>query len=511
MLFTAVNVTIESVLLFVSVLFIISLFATKAGSRFGVPVLLLFLGIGMLFGVDGFGFEFESYTAAQTIGTIALCIILFSGGLDTKFEEIKPVIWQGASLATVGVLLTALITGTFIYFVANALIDNIQISFLESLLLASVMSSTDSASVFSILRSKGVSLKNRLRPLLELESGSNDPMAYMLTIVLIQLIQSSLTGDGTDYTGAIVSFFLQLIIGGLAGYYLGKLSVWLINKIELVNDSLYPILLLTCGIFIFSLTYFIKGNGYLAVYIAGLVIGNSKFVHKRSSLHFFDGLAWISQIIMFLTLGLLVNPHELLPVALGSILIGTFMIIGGRPISVFLSLLPFRKMHFKDKLFVSWVGLRGAVPIIFAILPLVADIPNARLIFNIVFFITLMSLLIQGTTLTKVANLLGLSEDKEDKSKLQDFDVEFADEIKSTMTEISLTEDILKKGNLLMNLPLPDQTLAVMIKRDEIYFIPKGKTELKPDDKLLVITNDEDALVETYRNLGIEHYTLRRN
>ncbi len=511
MILLSVTVSIESILLVASILFLISLFTTKAGYRFGVPVLLLFLGVGMLFGVDGLGLEFENYKTAQIIGTVALCIILFSGGLDTKYYEIRPVIWQGALLATVGVLLTALITGIFIYFVANTLIDNIQITFLESLLLASVMSSTDSASVFSILRSKGVSLKNRLRPLLEFESGSNDPMAYMLTVVLIQLIMSTQTGESPDYLNAVITFFLQLIIGGLAGFYLGKLSVWLINKIKMTNDSLYPILLLTCGILIFSLTYFIKGNGYLAVYIAGLVIGNAKFVHKRPSLRFFDGLAWFSQIIMFLTLGLLVNPHELLPVALGSILIGAFMILGGRPISVFLSLLPFRKMPFKDKLFVSWVGLRGAVPIIFAILPLVANVPNARLIFNIVFFITLMSLLIQGTTLTRIAKWLGLSEDKDEERKLQDFDIEFSDEIKSTMTEIALTEDILKNGKLLMNLPLPDHTLAVMIKRDDKYFIPKGKTELFPGDKLLIITNDENALVETYQRLGIADYTLRRN
>lgn len=503
------TISIESILLFISVLFIISLFATKVGSRFGVPVLLLFLGIGMAFGVDGFGISFDNYLVAQGIGTIALCIILFSGGLDTKYSEIKPVAAQGVILATLGVLLTAFVTGFFIYYVTNYLLPFIRLSMLESLLLASVMASTDSASVFSILRGKGVSLKNNLKPMLELESGSNDPTAYLLTIVFINLIMNS--SGGTNYGGAVLSFFLQLIIGALAGYYLGKFAVWLINKMELLNDSLYPILLLTSCIFIFSLTYFIQGNGYLAVYIAGLVMGNSKFVHKRSSLKFFDGLAWLSQIMMFLALGLLVNPHELIPVAGGAILIAFFMILAGRPISVFISLLPFRRMKTNDKVFVSWVGLRGAVPIIFAILPLAAGVPNAKIIFNIVFFVTLISLLVQGTTITLVAKWLGLSKDAEQLENLQDFDVEFSDEIKSTMTEISLNEEILKEGNLLMNLPLPDQTLAVMIKRGDKYFIPKGKTELEPNDKLLVITNDEDALLQTYNNLGIDHYTMRRN
>ncbi|MCC8145151.1 MAG: potassium/proton antiporter [Bacteroidales bacterium] len=484
--------------------------ATKAGSRFGVPVLLLFLGIGMIFGTDGIGVEFHNYDIASAIGTVALCVILFSGGLDTKIQDIKPVAAQGVILATIGVLLTAFITGAFIYFLCLYFFPSLNLSFLEALLLASVMSSTDSASVFSILRGKGVRLKKNLRPLLELESGSNDPMAYMLTIIIIQLISTSGTGS-PEYGKAVLDFFLQFSIGIVAGYFLGRLAVFIINKINLDNDSLYPILLCTFGLFIFSATYFLKGNGYLAVYLAGLVIGNSKLVHKRSSLRFFDGLAWISQMIMFLTLGLLVNPKDLGPVALLSFIIGFFMIIAGRPLSVFISLIPFPKMKFNEKLFVSWVGLRGAVPIIFAILPLAAGLEKAPLIFNIVFFITLMSLLIQGTTLTQVARWLGLAKKGEDYTTFQDFDVEFSEDIKSTMTEIALNKNILAKGNRLMDMPLPDQTLAVMVKRGSQYFIPKGNTELNPGDKLLVITNDENALVETYKNLGVKNYRLRRN
>ncbi len=498
--------TIESILLFVALLFITSLFASKIGSRFGIPVLLLFLGVGMFFGVDGpFHIQFDNYNAAQVVGTIALCIILFSGGLDTKLDEIKPVMYQGGLLATVGVLLTAFITGSFIYLVANTLIENIQLTFLEALLLASVMSSTDSASVFSILRSKGMALKHRLRPLLEFESGSNDPMAYMLTIILIGMINSSQTGD-INYGVAAVEFFLQLVVGGIGGYFLGRLSVRLINKIRLPNDSLYPILLFSCCIFIFSAVYFCKGNGFLAVYIAGLIIGNSKFVHKRTSLRIFDGLTWFSQITMFLTLGLLVNPHELLPVAFGSLLIASFMMFAGRPISVLLTLLPFRQMPFKDKFFVSWVGLRGAVPIIFAIYPLAAGLEHSRLMFNIVFFITLISLLLQGTTVSKLANLLGLSKDKREEKKLQHFDIELSEEIKSTMSEILVTEEMLAAGNQMMHLNLPQHTLVVMVKRNESYFVPKGQTELEVGDRLLLITDSEDALKETHKNLGIEKF-----
>lgn len=506
------SISIEYILLFTSILFFISLLASRAGSRFGIPVLLLFLSVGMFFGTDGIGIEFNNYKTAQAVGTLALCIILFSGGLDTKFHEIKPIALQGGILATIGVFLTAIITGSFIYYVVNPLIPNVNLSFLESMLLASVMSSTDSASVFSILRSKGVALKHRLRPLLELESGSNDPMAYMLTVILIGMIGTAETGEGIHYGQAALDFFLQLSVGALAGFVLGKVSIWLINKIVLSNDSLYSILLFSCCIFIFSVTYFLKGNGYLAVYISGLIIGNAKFVHKRSSLKIFDGLSWFSQIIMFLTLGLLINPSELLPVAGGSILIATFLIIAGRPISVFLSLLPFPKMHFKDKLYVSWVGLRGAVPIIFAILPLAAGLSSAKLIFNIVFFVTLVSLLVQGTTVTQMAKWLKLSRDPKGEDALKEFDVEFSDEIKSSMTEISINENILSEnGHKLMDMPLPDHTLAVMVKRGDTYFIPKGQTELKVGDKLLVITNDEDALLETYNNMGISNYTLRRN
>jgi cell volume regulation protein A len=464
----------------------------------------------MVFGVDGLGINFQNYTIAQALGTVALCVILFSGGLDTKFSDIKPIWVQGSILATVGVLLMTAFTGIFIYYIANNWFPNLNLSLLESLLLSAVMSSTDSASVFSILRGKSVRLKKRLRPLLELESGSNDPMAYLLTIILIPLIADSQSGS-PDYGKAALDLCLQFIIGGAAGYLLGRIAIGVINKINLDNDSLYPIFIFTCGIFIFSATYFMKGNGYLAVYIGGLVIGNAKFVHKRSSLKFFDGFAWISQMIIFLTLGLLINPSDLRPVAFPALIIGIFMIVAGRPLSTFISLLPFRSMKFNEKLFVSWVGLRGAVPIIFAILPLAAGLEKAHLIFNIVFFITLLSLLLQGTTLTQVASWLGLALTGEDKTQFQDFDVEFSEEIKSTMTEISLNKNILAQGNRLMDMPLPDKTLAVMVKRGSLYLIPKGNTELLPGDKLLVITNDENALVETYKNLGIKNYRLRRN
>ena len=344
----------EAILLVASIIFFFSIIAGKAGFRFGLPALLLFLGVGMLFGSDGLGIQFSNPRAAQFIGMLALSIILFSGGMDTKVSEIKPIATEGVILATVGVLLTTLITGGFIYYVFLWSTGYETLSIAESMLMAAVMSSTDSASVFSILRSKGVYLKQRLRPTLELESGSNDPMAYMLTLLIIAYIQVG----GMNLQEAVLQLLIQLSVGAVAGFLLGKLAVLLINKINMDNESLYPILLLTTAFFTFSATTLCKGNGYLAVYIAGLVVGNAKIVHKKSMGTFFDGFAWLWQIVMFLTLGLLVNPHELLPVAPVGLLVGIFMILIARPATIFLCLLPFKSFTTKGKLYISWVDLR---------------------------------------------------------------------------------------------------------------------------------------------------------
>ncbi len=494
------NVQVELVLLGLSVLFFLSILAGKAGHKFGVPALLLFLTVGMLFGSDGLGIEFENTQVAHVIGTIALCIILFSGGMDTKIAEIRPILPQGVILATFGVFLTALLTGVATWWILGMSVKSAGLGLTSALLLAATMSSTDSASVFSILRSKGLNLKNNLRPMLELESGSNDPMAYILTITLIGIVQME---SEPNYWSAFGTLLMQLIIGGASGFLLGKIAVSTINSLKIENASLYPILVFTFCIFIFSLTYYIQGNGYLAVYVGGLVIGNSKFVHKRSALNFFDGMAWMSQLLMFLTLGLLVNPHELIPIIVPGLIISFLMIFITRPLSVFLCLLPFPKMMKKDKIFVSWVGLRGAVPIIFAIMVLASGIPNARLIFNIVFFCTLVSLVVQGTSLSQMATWLGLAEKPINHNRLKIFDIEFSDEIKSVTSEIKITEQSLANGHFLMDLKLPEKTIVVMVKREEKYFVPTGKTVLQEDDKLLIITDDHAALMETYKNLGV--------
>ncbi|MEG1556596.1 MAG: potassium/proton antiporter [Bacteroidales bacterium] len=490
---------IEIILLIISVLFFISILAGKAGYRLGVPALLLFLIVGMLCGSDGLGIHFENIYIAQIIGTVSLSIILFSGGMDTKISEIRSIIPQGIVLATVGVFLTAITTGVAIWWILGMTLPSAGVGFITSLLLAATMSSTDSASVFSILRAKDLRLKNNLRPILELESGSNDPMAYVLTITLINIIQV----NGTpNYWLAGGNVLMQLIIGAVAGFLLGKLIVYIINKLQ-IDTSLSPILVLACCIFVFSATYFIKGNSYLAVYIAGVTIGNAKFLHKRSILNFFDGLSWLSQLMMFLTLGLLVNPRELWSVTVPGLIISFLMIFVTRPFSVFISLLPFRKMALRDKTFVSWVGLRGAVPIIFAIITLAEGVPHARLIFNIVFFCTLVSLIVQGTSLPRVAKWLKVAIIHDKMKKMENFDIEFSEEIKSITSEIMITSEILNQGNRLMDLGMPEKTLAIMVRRGDSFFVPTGKTKLYEGDNLLILTDNQEALQETYQKLGI--------
>ena len=364
-----------------------------------------------------------------------------------------------------------------------------------SLLLASTMSSTDSASVFAILRSQKMNLKHNLRPMLELESGSNDPMAYMLTIVLIQFIQSAGMGVGA----IAASFIIQFIVGAAAGYVLGKLAIRMLNKLNIDNQALYPILLLAFVFFTFSITDLLKGNGYLAVYIAGIMVGNNKIMHRKDIYTFMDGLTWLFQIIMFLCLGLLVNPHEMLEVAAVALLIGVFMIVIGRPLSVFLCLLPFRKITMKSRLFVSWVGLRGAVPIIFATYPVVAGVEGSNIIFNVVFFITIVSLVVQGTTVSFVARLLHLSKPLEKTGN--DFGVELPEEIDTDLKDMTITQEMLEEADTLKDMNLPKGTLVMIVKRGDEFLIPNGTLKLHVNDKLLLISEkpkeDEEANSES--------------
>lgn len=480
--------TAENILLIGSVLIFSSIIISKTGYRFGIPTLLLFLLVGMLFGSDGLGLQFNSARDAQFIGMMAMSIILFSGGMDTKYQDIKPVLKPGIVLSTVGVLLTTVLTGVFIYFLSGLTHTNIELTMMASLLLAATMSSTDSASVFSLLRSQRMNLKENLRPMLELESGSNDPMAYMLTIVLIQIISS-----GSELSLAVVGrdLLVQFLIGGSIGYAFGRFAVWLVNRINLSNSSLYPILLLSIVFATFTITDLLKGNGYLAVYIAGVIVGNARLVYRKEINTFMNGLTWLFQIIMFLSLGLLVNPHEMLDIAAVALLIGLFMIVIARPVSVFACLLPFRNISNKARLFVSWVGLRGAVPIIFATYPVIAGIEGSQQLFNIVFFITLLSLVVQGMSISSFARWLHL--DLPEEKEGNEFGVELPDEIDTKLEDMTLTPEMLAGGNRLKDMNIPKGSLVMLVKRGNEFIIPNGQVELHAGDKLLFISENKDG------------------
>lgn len=488
----------ENFLLVGALLLFVAVLAGKAAYRLGAPALLLFLGVGMLFGYNDF-ISFDSATFAEFIGMIALCIILFSGGMDTKFSEIRPVIAPGVVMATLGVTLTALIVGSFIYLLAPYV--DVKISFPLALLLAATMSSTDSASVFSILRTKKQGLRQNLRPLLELESGSNDPMAYILVVMLVGI----LTGSGeVNWFEAIGTFVVQMVVGAALGYGFGRATVWVMNRINIrSNPSLYSVLLLACAFFTFAFTTMAYGNGYLAVYIAGLVVGNFRIVFRNMLGTFFDSFTWLLQIVLFLALGLFVDIHDLLDpnVFLMAIAIGLFMIFIARPISTIICMSPFRGFSRRARVYASWVGLRGAVPIIFALYPLTHGVANADYIFNVVFLVTIISLVVQGTTVSSMANWLDLSYEEPQ----QTFKLTVPDHIRSEFSEIEVNASMLKGGDTLKEIRLPGHTLVVMVYRNEKYFVPKGLTQLLPGDKLLVVSDNNDELLQKVKDLGIDN------
>lgn len=480
----------DNIILVGAILIFVSIIVGKAGSRFGIPSLLLFLFVGMFFGTDGLGLEFDNMALTQFIGAIALTIILFTGGMDTQISSIRPIWKQGIMLSTLGVLLTALITGIFIFCMSGISWTGIYMPIATSILLASTASSTDSASVFNILRSQNIRLKYNLKSTLEFESGSNDPMAYMLTIAFIQAATSYSTDSGI--LNIIISFIKQFAIGGAFGYLGGKMMVWVMNRLNVHVESLYSLMLMSMALFTFSITDLIGGNGYLAVYMAGIFVGNKKIVHKREITRYFDGVTMLFQILMFLILGLLVNPSQMIKILPEGIMISLFIILVARPLSVFISLLPFRKIRPRAKLFISWVGLRGAVPIIFATYPVVAGVEHSDQIFNIVFLITLSSLTVQGMTIPYVARRLKLIVPG--NQKLADnFGMEIPEYINANLHEITLKEGLLEKGNTLKEINLPERTLVILIKRNDRYIIPNGTLELAVGDKLLLMYQDNDV------------------
>lgn len=472
---------IELILLWASALLLAAVLASKASGRLGIPSLLLFLLIGMLAGEEGpGGIPFDDARLSQSLGVVALAFILFAGGLETEWRVVRKKVWQGLSLATVGVLLTAGLTGAFAHWVLN-------IGWLEGMLLGAVVSSTDAAAVFSVLRTRGVGLKGGIGPLLELESGSNDPMAVFLTVGLIRLLME----PGSTVLDLAGSFVLQMAVGFAAGLAAGRGAVWMMNRLKLQSEGLYPVLSVAVVMLTYSGTAYLKGNGFLAVYVAGIVMGNAEFIHKKSLGRFLDAVAWLMQIAMFLALGLLVYPSRVLQVAGVGLLIAGFLVVVARPVSV-MAALALSNLPMRSRWMVSWVGLRGAVPIILATFPLLAGVPNSNLFFNVVFFIVLTSVLVQGTSLPAVARWLGVREPLE-PGRIGPLELAPAQRMNSEMVEMVVGENSPAAGKQLVDLHLPKSALVVLVSRGEEFVVPRGGTVLEPADRLTLLVDRREA------------------
>ncbi len=474
------GVAIEQVLLAVSLLLLMGVFSSKVSDRFAIPVLLLFLAIGMLAGSEGIGkIYFDSASLAKSIGIVALIFIIFHGGLDTDWEETRTVFWQGAILSTAGVLLTAVLTGYFAMVI-------LKFSFLEGMLLGSIVSSTDAAAVFSVLRSRRISLKKPLKPLLELESGSNDPMAVFLTAGVISLMSSK----DMSLVSLVPMFFLDMGVGALVGLLMAKVIVYLLRRTKLEYEGLYPVIMIALVLLTYVTAVFLKGNGILAVYLAGLMLGRSEFPNKKTILRFQGGLAWLMQITMFVTLGMLVFPSHIVPVMGAGLLLTLLLMVVARPVSVFLCLLPF-KFSFPKKVMIAWVGLRGSVPIILATFPFMAGIPQADMIFNVVFFVVFASVLIQGASIPVVSKWLNLDAPLA-RRVASPIEFEKTEAMDADLLEFMVPYSGTVAGKRLYDLDFPKGSLAVLVGRADKFIVAKGNTLLEAGDVVLALVSKQD-------------------
>jgi potassium/hydrogen antiporter len=482
--------TIEQIFVGVAAILVLSVFASKASEKYGIPALLLFLFLGMLAGSEGpGGVDFDDPWLAQALGVAALAFILFAGGMDTRWTDVRSVAGRAFALSTLGVAMTSAVIGVTATYVLG-------FSLLEGLLLGSIISSTDAAAVFSVLRSRNIGLPDRVKNLLEFESGSNDPMAVFLTIAFISL----LTQEANPATLIGRIFVMQMALGAILGFALGWGLVWVVNHIGLQTEGLYPVLTLSSVLLIYGVIAFVGGNGFLGIYIAGLMLGNKNFVHKNSLLRFHDGVAWLMQIVMFLILGLQVFPSQLVPVVGTGLLLSGILMFVARPVAVFACLLlsPFT---LKEKLLIAWVGLRGAVPIILATFPLLAAMTNAGHIFNLVFFIVLTSVLLQGTSIPVVVRWLGLAERQFTRTR---HPLEFEEGLggmDATLMDFIVPYHSNVVGKPLLEIGLPHGSVIALVSRNDKYIVPTGTTVLEPGDVLLILLN-KDAVPELNRILS---------
>ena len=454
----------ESLLIAGSFLLFLSIVITKLSTRLGIPALIIFLLVGMAAGHEKLGnVDFHNPIAAQLLGAITLSLILFTGGIETEYSHIKPIVWNGILLATIGIIITTFSVGLFLW------------------------------------RSKNMNLKANLSPMLELESGSNDTMAWFLMILFKTLL---VTQQAISPTKAIITFIQEMALGGVAGLLVGNVMLLLLNKIKLANHSLYPGLMLSVVIFTYSSVHFLHGNAFLAVYIAGIILGNKNFPHKSSIINFCKGVSWLMQIIMFIMLGLLVYPSKLIPIAGIGLLLSIFLMFIARPLSVFMSLFFSKSLNIKHKIFISWVGLRGAVPIVFATYPLLnkAQIIHADVMYHIVFFVVLTSILLQGTTLSPLAKWLELEEPITHHPSSS---IQLSEEVNGSLIELLIPKDSTAIGKKIVQMSFPDQSLIVLIKRDGQFIIPRGDTIITALDLLIIMVEQKEALDAVKKQLGL--------
>ncbi|MCQ2375823.1 MAG: potassium/proton antiporter [Salinivirgaceae bacterium] len=483
------EITFDNIILIGAILLFVSLLASRT-SKLGIPSLILFLFVGILAGVEGPGhIEFSNYTVAKFIGSVAMSFILFSGGLDTKWSDIKPVIISGGLLSTAGVFITCFTTALLSHWLLN-------LPLRQSLLLGAIVSSTDAAAVFSILRSKSIGLKGQLRPLLEFESASNDPMAYFLTIMFIELNLSPNVSVPTMLT----MFVQHMLIGALVGYSMGVLIQRIFNWIKFDYDGLYSVLMITAVLAVFGLTELLGGNSFLAIYISACTLSNRSFVHKSSLIKQFDGYAWLMQIVMFITLGMLVTPSHIFQHLVEGIVVAMVLIFVARPLCIFLLAPLTTKLDTRSKLFVSWVGLRGASPIVFAIFPLTAGVANSDTLFHIVFFVSVTSVLLQGASLPIVGRWLGVTSAVNIKKKTA-LDIEQQWNTKSEFRVVEVLPEYSCVGKTLIDLRLPNTIVISMIKRDGKYIVSSGSFVIKANDLLYVIADKPENFEDLTHSL----------